>query len=824
MEALIKEQKKLKNEIKTVKDDMLSIAKAHISDVNDLRDQIFLTSQQINLLARKIKETEQELTGLHTEIKDHTQVILFLADMLYQITGKLHMYLSLYIQLHSRLNDILDDIDSLEKGELSHRIVQHSEMKRLIDHVKLHLSETYPEYELVLEDTHHYYNLPLIDYAYEKGIIGIQIPMFIKPRQQQPLHLYHLKSIPVPYHINKDMIDPGESPYTHTQLVLSSNILGMSTDTYINLDMDMLHNCPKIGTVYFCETLFLTKHKSEHTCESAIYQYEHRDLIKQKCKFNYILNLEPDPELMDAGNHFLLSHLPEPWSVHCKHSDQLPGPLKVSNYTVILKSDMCGCEIQSGVDIIWHTQGTIKYCPNDHTKLDANIVPYYTINMAVMIYQFAEELDRQRLNDNSLLLKPILEDPIEPNLVVENPDEILEQPVIFVDLAEAMEDLVTRKFISKEDYAIAIQEPRNWFTGGNIWIGFGAITSFITIILTVVMAIIFLRGCGMEGKIQKLHTALAGFITGIPNLPMVSGHSQNSKDFVTFEINGFYGLTLSTGFVLMIIIIIWLLYKIIKYICKYYDMYNLSSIQTKKSWHSYMEFDKTHIYMQFSTKWVPSTMEIYLGTYFGNPEDLEIRDGLQDFQQFTLSYEKHCLYDYININWTKQSLALNCLELQTPTFAQVPLLKKKGMRDIFNRKENVYCRLVAYNPSTCKIRALGKFQACTSKENSPDTPVSDSEEDRGPRDSLGNILPAPVAAEYIPSISTVLHQTKSRHSLDALDKFDEIYIPNTKILSIHPHPQSDKRVVLELEKKEDTQGVQMERMDVYHDEIYSHAI
>ena len=36
----------------------------------------------------------------------------------------------------------------------------------------------YPEYKLVLEDTHIYYNLPLEVYTYEQGVLGIQIPVF----------------------------------------------------------------------------------------------------------------------------------------------------------------------------------------------------------------------------------------------------------------------------------------------------------------------------------------------------------------------------------------------------------------------------------------------------------------------------------------------------------------------------------------------------------------------------------------------------------------------------------------------------------------------
>ena len=92
-------------------------------------------------------------------------------------------------------------------------------------------------------------------------------------------------------------MDSTESKFTYTKLIPSTEILGMSSDTNINLDSKMLEECYKIGTVFFCEVQFLTKYRGEHTCESAIYHYEHPKEIKKQCTFEYYLHLEPDPEL-----------------------------------------------------------------------------------------------------------------------------------------------------------------------------------------------------------------------------------------------------------------------------------------------------------------------------------------------------------------------------------------------------------------------------------------------------------------------------------------------------------------------------------------------
>ena len=121
-------------------------------------------------------------------------------------------------------------------------------------------------------------------------------------------------------------------------------------------------------------------------------------------------------------------------------------------------------------------------------------------------------------------------------------------------------------------------------------------------------------------------------------------------------------------------------------------------------------------------------MELYMGTYFGNPENLVVR---RDFQDLDMEFEPKWLFDYININWNKCSLALQNLELQSPDFIQVPLLKKYVVRRVFSKK-HVKFRLVAYNPSTCKIRALGEFKLCKARikgNYSPDS-LSQQYEDK----------------------------------------------------------------------------------------------
>ena len=45
--------------------------------------------------------------------------------------------------------------------------------------------------------------------------------------------------------------------------------------------------------------------------------------------------VNPTPQILDAGKHILLGNIPEPWSVVCSKNDPIPNPLEASKYVII---------------------------------------------------------------------------------------------------------------------------------------------------------------------------------------------------------------------------------------------------------------------------------------------------------------------------------------------------------------------------------------------------------------------------------------------------------------------------------------------------------
>ena len=55
--------------------------------------------------------------------------------------------------------------------------------------------------------------------------------------------------------------------------------------------------CKQIRHTYYCEELFLIKHKTRHSCESATFYNLTADVVYSVCQFDYYYNTTATPTL-----------------------------------------------------------------------------------------------------------------------------------------------------------------------------------------------------------------------------------------------------------------------------------------------------------------------------------------------------------------------------------------------------------------------------------------------------------------------------------------------------------------------------------------------
>ena len=131
----------------------------------------------------------------------------------------------------------------------------------------------------------------------------IQFPVFIQPYTQQMLVLYQIETVPVA------IIDQNTQADSYMHLQVDRPYIALNSETYITIRQQELRTCKRIGYEFYCKELFMVKHKSKYSCESAIYFYLDPDIIKENCKFTFYYNkTDITPSVLNGGNKIILAN------------------------------------------------------------------------------------------------------------------------------------------------------------------------------------------------------------------------------------------------------------------------------------------------------------------------------------------------------------------------------------------------------------------------------------------------------------------------------------------------------------------------------------
>ena len=379
-----------------------------------------------------------------------------------------------------------------------------------------------------MTEIHQYYDLPLVSYSYTDGMLILQIPIYIRHYQQQTLELFSLQTVPVPYHPNSKSSDDKQA---YTWLKPDHDMLAMSSSTYLALDSKQLPNCRRFSTIYYCENLFLVTHKSEHTCESAIYWNESAGLINEKCNFEYYHELTPEPRVLDAGDYLLLAGLPIPWTFFCTKERQILNPIEGSPYIIIKRTQLCLCSISAGP---YYLQENVLSCEDKNVDLHM----YYTVNMAVVnhfgtqipeIEQMDGHMQIETMNANGKELNDqedqftvsdflLSENPViltVKDLQVESYEDeevlieyTLANPIPFKDVVECVIN-DEKVHLTKEDLALSNTKIENWFTSQNKWLAVVLIASIIGILSFIISMIMVKKWFSVKNTVTTINTSVS---------------------------------------------------------------------------------------------------------------------------------------------------------------------------------------------------------------------------------------------------------------------------------------------------------------------------
>ena len=222
----------------------------------------------------------------------------------------------MYRELITQLHTYISAIRILAKGYLPNTLITPKKLQEILTEIKRSLHITNPDYTLVLDRLHLYYDMQLVTFGVDKDMNQIiQFPVFIQPYTQKPLILYQLETVPVP------ILDQNIRAQSYTHLRIKKPYIALNSETYISLRQQELRSCKKIGYEFYCEELFVVKHKSSYSCESTIYFNLTADIIKNNCDFDFYFNkTDVTPTVLDGGNEIVLANWPNDKHIICNMS------------------------------------------------------------------------------------------------------------------------------------------------------------------------------------------------------------------------------------------------------------------------------------------------------------------------------------------------------------------------------------------------------------------------------------------------------------------------------------------------------------------------
>ena len=141
------------------------------------------------------------------------------------------------------------------------------------------------------------------------------------------------------------------------------------------------------------------KHKSIHSCKSAIYFDLDQNIIKQNCDFIFYHNkTDILPTVLNGANEIILANWPNDKHIICTINNDIPIKIPSHPYVLVNRSMLCNCGIEAENNFLLESSAA---CHDANT----NLVMYFMVNTAFTNYidqfNFTKELKFPILINNT---------------------------------------------------------------------------------------------------------------------------------------------------------------------------------------------------------------------------------------------------------------------------------------------------------------------------------------------------------------------------------------------------------------------------------------
>ena len=323
----------------------------------------------VNHLGERVHQMEELLMG-----KDHsvaTQQFLHansIGRLLF--AHKLNIYLTsvqetqsrLYDELERVLREFLSAVRILSKGYLPASLFPPTILCRITSNALQMVQKKNPDYVLTIKHVTEYYDMKMVTFGIIDGEeLVVAFPVFVQDHTRESMTLYELETVKV------SITDTNLAANSYTEVETSKPYIAFNNDYYIQLHIPELRMCKQIWHSYYCEELFLVKHKSKHSCESAIYYNLSKEVINEYCSFKYFYNTTVMPSVLDGGPQILLANILTPKRLIGTYASDMAHPVPSHDYVLVNRSILCNCHMESGLTYLLKSIAFCETASADYT-------------------------------------------------------------------------------------------------------------------------------------------------------------------------------------------------------------------------------------------------------------------------------------------------------------------------------------------------------------------------------------------------------------------------------------------------------------------------
>jgi hypothetical protein len=654
LDILEENQWKISNSIINLQDNLQVIAENMDTTVTTIYQEINQTNLRIDQLVLYVDSVYVSLMQNY-----HDVIQRFMLHQSVQLNQLLALNALKDLSFHSEhlLKGLVTAFHELELGKLPRDLISLKELDNLLQDIQEQMSVKLPDYELLSSSASEYFKSTTVMWGIKDYNVLISLPIYLKDKNQDQFDLFHAESFFVPTDVYmENQIEDDDAKSSYTKLALDYDHIAISGDVYILLSKSNLADCSEFASYLVCEDNLLHAHRSQRSCLSSLYYGDDISMIDQVCHVKYYHNVEAPANLFEDQHNLLMVNAHSDWKFMCE-GDAFPTPITGMKYVLIQKRDVCNCKIFIG---------NSYYLPkrlNNCQFQEFNLKLQYPLN-GILIYHLKDMM--HSLDQSINLLKP-LSNNVNLNIptlqLVEsiNRSEILyDKPTGGVDLNKVAQLIKKQQtnYLTANDYLKSRDTVDNWFSSDTISLGISFVLGLIGTLSTFAICVIAARQC----KIKSDQSAvIGGLMSSISKSEASSTNSCNQPiDASTLLQNEFeFRIYLLTG-----IIVLYLLYRFVKYVYRRYIEYRIVVPTFTNS--NY----EIHIYVEILN--AQSKCRLYvisLSTSLLNvsiPTDISV----------TLEDLTDQWYDNsVKLNWTSGIIKLfKDSMLRLPTIIPVPLL------------------------------------------------------------------------------------------------------------------------------------------------------